>query len=82
MTARKRHWMLSTTCWYLRYLAWARLDGLELGLAVEVREAALMNDGGVCVVRLAVAGETEVIFRAGAVGEVGLAEGVEAAYFV
>jgi len=39
--------------------------GLELGLAVEVREAARVNDGGVCVVRLAVAGETEVIARAG-----------------
>ena len=56
--------------------------GLELGLAVEVREAARMNDGGVCVVRLAVAGKTEVVVRAGAVGEVGLAEGVGAAHFV
>ena len=56
--------------------------GLELGLTVEVREAARMNNGGVCLVLLTVAGETEVVVRAGAVGEVGLAEGVEATHFV
>ena len=41
-----------------------------------------VNDGGFRASRLAVAGETEVIVRAGAVGEVLLAEGVEAAQFV
>ena len=55
--------------------------GLELGLAVEIREAARVNDGSVRVVPLAVLGEAEVIVRAGAVGEVGLAEGEEAAHF-
>ena len=50
--------------------------GLELGLAVEVREAARVNDGSVRVVPMAVLGQAEVIVRAGAVEEVGLAEGV------
>ena len=54
--------------------------GLELGLAVEVREAARVNDGSVRVVFRA-SGETEEVVRAGAIGEVGLAEGVEAAHF-
>ena len=54
--------------------------GLELGLAVEVREAAWVNDRGVRVIFRA-SGETEVVVRAGAIGEVGLAEGVEAAHF-